>query len=76
MQGSRWVGWPEHKEVSWAWSCVRIKAVSSGLWEAEVQVTTLKSSRGKLGLKFVSPVSAACCWARGHPRVLLSHHSP
>lgn len=39
MQGSRWVGWPEDKEVSWAWSCV--KAVPFGLWEAEVQVTGL-----------------------------------
>lgn len=43
VQSSRWVGCAEDKEVSRAWSrgCVRVKAVSSGLWEAEVQMIGL-----------------------------------
>ena len=51
------MGCPEDKEVSWACSrgCVRVKAVSSGLWEAEVQVTRPSLPEGGLALNLALP---------------------
>lgn len=57
MQSSRWVGCSEDKKVSWAWSrgCVRVKAVSSGLWEAELQITSLSLAEGGLASNLALP---------------------
>lgn len=77
-QDSRWVGCEEGKEGSQAWSSSRVrgKAVSSGLREAEVRATALSKAEEGFGPKPGSPLAAACCWRRGHARVLLSHRVP
>lgn len=51
------MGCPEDKEGFGAWGkgCVRVKAVFSGLWEPEVQVTGLRLAGGSLASNLALP---------------------